>query len=49
MTSPSFMLLSMVGGFTTGTFNAWIGLYDTILAPENYTEEQAGEKTRTEQ
>ena len=42
MKSPSFMLLSIVGGLTTGAFSAWTGLYDVILAPENYTEEQAG-------
>ena len=43
MTTPSFMLLSVVGGLTTGAFSAWTGLYDTILEPEHYTEEQAGE------
>ncbi|UJR16965.1 hypothetical protein I4U23_003863 [Adineta vaga] len=42
MITPSFMLLSIVGGLTTGTFSTWTGLYDVILAPENYTEEQAG-------
>jgi hypothetical protein len=45
MKSPSFMLLSIVGGLTTGAFSAWTGLYDVILEPENYTEEQAGEMT----
>jgi Na+/melibiose symporter-like transporter len=42
MKSPPFMLLSIVGGLTTGAFSAWTGLYDVILAPENYTEVQAG-------
>lgn len=41
--SPSFMLLSIVGGITTGAFSAWTGLYDVILEPEHYSEEQAGE------
>ena len=45
MRAPSFMLLSIVGGLTTGTFSAWTGLYDMILAPENYSEEQAGQNT----
>ncbi len=49
MKTPSFMLLSIVGGLTTGGFSAWTGLYDVILAPENYTEQQAGEMTRTRQ
>ena len=42
MKSPPFMLLSIVGGLTTGAFSAWTGLYDVILEPENYTEVQAG-------
>lgn len=45
MTSPTFMLLSIVGGLSTGVFTTWTGLYDVILAPENYSEQQAGEKT----
>jgi hypothetical protein len=49
MKSPSFMLLSIVGGLTTGAFSAWTGLYDVILAPENYTEVQAGEMMRSRQ
>jgi hypothetical protein len=49
MKSPAFMLLSIVGGLTTGGFSAWTGLYDVILAPENYTEQQAGKMMRTGQ
>ena len=45
--SPSFMLLSIVGGMITGTFTTWTGLFDTILEPENYSEDQAGEKSKT--
>lgn len=37
-------MLSIVGGLVTGTFNAWTGLYDVILASQNYTEQQAGKK-----
>ncbi|CAF4562900.1 unnamed protein product [Rotaria sp. Silwood1] len=41
-TTPSFLFLSIAGGLLYGTFSAWTGLYDIILEPENYTEEQAG-------
>ena len=41
-TTPSFVLLSMVGGLVSGTFGSWTGVYDSILKPENYTERQAG-------
>ena len=46
MKSPPFMLLSIVGGLTTGAFSAWTGLYDLILEPEHYSEGQAGEMIR---
>ncbi|CAF2943749.1 unnamed protein product [Rotaria sp. Silwood2] len=41
--NPSFLLLAIVGGVMTGTFGVWTSLFSTILAPENYTEQQAGE------
>ncbi|UJR21652.1 hypothetical protein I4U23_024729 [Adineta vaga] len=42
LTTPSFLLLSVAGGLSSGTFGAWTSLYDLILEPENYTELQAG-------
>ncbi|CAF3927367.1 unnamed protein product [Rotaria sp. Silwood1] len=42
MTNPSFVLLSTAGGVMAGTFSMWAGLFSTILAPENYSEKQAG-------
>ncbi|CAF4590310.1 unnamed protein product, partial [Didymodactylos carnosus] len=42
MTNPSFVLLSTAGGVMPGTFAVWTGLFATILAPENYSEKQAG-------
>ncbi|CAF5154290.1 unnamed protein product, partial [Rotaria sp. Silwood1] len=41
-TTPSFVLISTAGGLLSGTFGAWTGLYDIILKPEHYTEQQAG-------
>jgi FLVCR family MFS transporter len=41
-TTPSFVFLSTAGGLLYGTFGAWTGLYDVLLKPENYTEQQAG-------
>ena len=43
MTTPSFVLLSTAGGLISGTFGAWTSLFDIILKPENYTEQQSGE------
>lgn len=42
-TNPSFVFLALAGGLMYGTFNAWTGLFDVILEPDNYTEEQAGQ------
>lgn len=42
LTNPSFLFLSAAGGLINGAFNAWTGLYDVLLEPENYTETQAG-------
>ncbi|CAF4266924.1 unnamed protein product, partial [Adineta steineri] len=33
---------STAGGIIAGTFGAWTGLFDTILKPENYSEQQSG-------
>ena len=43
MTTPSFVLLSVSGGLMAGTFSAWTSLFDIILMPENYTQQQSGE------
>lgn len=43
MTNPSFVLLSTAGGIMNGTFAVWTGLFATILAPEHYSEKEAGE------
>jgi hypothetical protein len=43
MTTPSFVLLSTAGGLISGTFGAWTSLFDIILKPENYTQQQSGE------
>ena len=40
--TPSFLLICNVGGLMYGVFNAWVGLYDIILKPDNYSEIQAG-------
>ena len=42
MTNPSFVLFSTAGGVMGGTFAVWTGLFSSILAPENYSEQQAG-------
>ncbi|CAF3386010.1 unnamed protein product [Rotaria socialis] len=42
LTNPSFVLILTAGGLLPGTFGAWTSLYDVILKPENYTEQQAG-------
>lgn len=42
LTTPSFVLISTAGGLLYGTFGAWTSLYDIILKPEHYTEQQAG-------
>ncbi|CAF2660800.1 unnamed protein product [Rotaria sp. Silwood2] len=42
LTTPSFVLISIAGGLLSGTFGAWTSLYDIILKPEHYTEQQAG-------
>jgi hypothetical protein len=42
LTTPSFLLISLAGGLLLGTFGAWTSLYDIILEPEHYTEQQAG-------
>jgi MFS family permease len=42
LTTPAFLFLSLGGGILFGTFGAWSGLYDVLLEPEHYTEQQAG-------
>ncbi|CAF1034019.1 unnamed protein product [Rotaria sordida] len=42
LTTPSFVLILIAGGLLPGTSGAWTSLYDVILKPENYTEQQAG-------
>ena len=42
LTTPAFVLISTVGGLLYGVFSAWTSLYDIILEPEHYTEQQAG-------
>ncbi|CAF1139969.1 unnamed protein product [Rotaria sordida] len=42
LTTPSFMLIAIAGGLLAGTFGVWTSLYDVILKPENYSEQQAG-------
>ena len=46
--NPSFLFLSAAGGLINGAFNAWTGLYDVLLEPENYTETQAGRDQSSE-
>jgi hypothetical protein len=41
-TTPSFLLIAIASGALSGTFGAWTSLYDLILEPEHYTEQQAG-------
>jgi FLVCR family MFS transporter len=42
LTTPAFLLLSTAGGLLYGTFSIWTSLYDLLLKPEGYSEEQAG-------
>jgi FLVCR family MFS transporter len=42
-TTPAFVLISTVAGLLYGVLSSWTSLYDIILEPENYTEQQAGE------
>ncbi|UJR11507.1 hypothetical protein I4U23_015688 [Adineta vaga] len=42
LTTPSFLLICNAGSFSYGIFNVWVGLYDNILIPQNYTEIQTG-------
>ncbi|CAF1105654.1 unnamed protein product [Adineta ricciae] len=42
MTNLSFVLLSTAGGVLSGTFAVWTSLFSSILAPEHYSETQAG-------
>jgi sugar phosphate permease len=42
LSTPAFLLLSTAGGLLYGTFSAWTSLYDVLLVPEGYTDEQAG-------
>jgi hypothetical protein len=42
LTTPSFVLISTAGGLLFGTIGTWTSLFDIILKPENYTEQQAG-------
>jgi hypothetical protein len=42
LTTPSFVLIATAGGLLTGVLGTWVSLYDVILKPENYTEQQAG-------
>ena len=44
LTTPSFLLIATAGGLLAGTFGAWTSLYDIILTPEHYTEQQAGKR-----
>ena len=41
-TNPSFVLLSTSTGILYGALGAWTGLFDILLKPENYSEENAG-------
>jgi hypothetical protein len=43
LTTPSFVLILTAFGLMSGTFSGWTSLYDIILKPENYTEQQAGQ------
>lgn len=38
----SFMILSIVGGYSTGVFGAWSGMFDIILHPLGYSDTLAG-------
>jgi hypothetical protein len=42
LTTPSYLLIATAGGLLYGTFGSWTGLYDIILEPEHFTEQQAG-------
>jgi hypothetical protein len=43
LTTPSFVLISTAAGLVCGTTGSWTSLYDIILKPEHYTEQQAGQ------
>lgn len=43
LTNHSFILFAITGGVMSGAFGVWTSLFSTILAPENYSEQQAGE------
>jgi FLVCR family MFS transporter len=40
--TPSFLLICNAGSLSYGIFNVWVGLYDVILKPQNYSEIQTG-------
>jgi hypothetical protein len=40
--TPSFFLICNAGSLSYGIFNVWVGLYDVILKPQNYSEIQTG-------
>jgi hypothetical protein len=42
LTTPSFVLILIPAGLVAGTIGPWTTLYDIILKPEHYTEQQAG-------
>jgi FLVCR family MFS transporter len=42
LTTPSFALIAIGSGLVYGTFGSWNSLYDIILEPEHFTEQQAG-------
>ncbi len=42
LTTPSFVLVAIPAGLVVGTIGPWTSLYDLILQPEHYTEQQAG-------
>jgi hypothetical protein len=41
-TTPSFVLIAISAGLATGSLGSWRSLFDIILEPEHYTEQQAG-------
>lgn len=43
-TTPSLILLVLMGSLVAGTFSAWTSLFANILGPENFTERQAGKR-----
>jgi hypothetical protein len=42
LTTPAFVFLSVSGGLMFGAFSSWTSLYDVLLEPENYNEQQTG-------